>query len=172
MTEATVRISFSAGEFLTPGFLGSPGWGSYGVLGARTFDDTTEEEFYLGLAIPTGRKSTSDIDLLVPFYNTTVQTGTNACRWGVEYVTSDVSTDYDSLPSTVVEQNVALDNNQSARVLKEGSLALVYNDADNPLTRKYLFMRIYREAADAGDTMTGDAGVPNVALEYTADDLG
>ena len=152
--------------------MGSPGWGSYGVLGARTFDDTTEEEFFLGLAIPTGRKSTSDIELLIPFYNTTVQVGTNACRWGVEYATSDVSTDYDSLSSTTVEENVALDNNQSARVLKESSITLAYNDGNNPLSKKYLFMRIYREAADVGDTMTGDAGVPNATLEYTADDLG
>ena len=150
----------------------TPGEGSYGVVGYLSFSELREEEGFLGLTIYTDRKSTSDITVELAFMNADAQVGTNVCRWGIEYVTIDSGEDYDSKSATTVETNVTLTNNASARETFHASLTLTYNDVNNPLSKEYLWMRIYRESQDVGDTMSGDAWFTNGHFEYTADDLG
>jgi hypothetical protein len=108
----------------------------------------------------------------IVFMNADAQVGTNACRWGIEYVTIDAGEDYDSKSPTTLETNVTLTNNASARETYAARLTLTYNHADNPLTKEYLWIRFYRESEDVGDTMSGDAWFTHVHWEYTSDKLG
>ena len=63
-------------------------------------------------------------------------------------------------------------NNASARETFAAQLTLTYNHADNPLSKEYVWLRVYRESSNVGDTMTGDAWFTHGHFEYTADDLG
>ena len=167
-----VKLSFSAGELLIHAGGATPGEGSYGVVGFLSLDDVREEEAFLNETIPTDRKSTSDIVVEVVFMNDAVQTGDKVVRIGIEYVTINAGEDYDSKSPMTLAQNVALSTAASARETYTARLTMTYNHADNPLTKEYVWMRIYRDATNVADTMVGDADLTHVHFEYTADKLG
>jgi hypothetical protein len=150
----------------------TPGIGSYGTVGYLTFSELREEEAFQNETIPTNRQSTSDIVFEISFMTDQAQTGDKVCRWGIEYITIDAGEDYDAKSPTTVETNVSLSTGASAREVYAARLTLTYNHADNPLSKEYAFIRIYRESQDVGDTMEGDADLTHVHWEYTSDKLG
>ena len=141
-------------------------------MGLRSFQETRDENVWIAFPVPTNRDPDTDIKLIISFTNESVQVGTNVCRWVCEYVTQDPGDDYDALTPTTKANNKSLANNQSARVDMESELTLEYDDSDNPLSKKKVKALIYREATAVADTMSGDAGVDVVYLEYTMDRLG
>ena len=167
-----VKLSFNAGELLIHAGGSTPGEGSYNTVGYISFSETREEEAFLNETIPTDRQSTSSIVVEIVFMNDQAQTGDKVCRWGVEYVTIDAAEDYDSKSPTTVETNVSLSTGASAREVYAARLTLTYNDSNNPLSKEYIWLRVYRESQDVGDTMSGDALLTHVHFEYTADKLG
>lgn len=136
-------------------------------MGARTFSALRDEETYISFPIPTTRKPSTDIKVIVSFTNVTTQVGDKVCRWVFEYVSMDPADDYDLLTETSKANNKVLATNQSANVDTESELTLVYNDSDNPLSKKKVKGKLMRESTHASDTMTDDAAVDVVYLEYT-----
>ncbi len=145
---------------------------SYQVVVALLFDDSSQEQGFIQLIVPSDIKSNSDMELHFHFFNVQSQTGDKVCRWGVEYVTIDPGEDYDSKTRTTKTVDVTLGTNESARVFHSGYVTLNYNDTNNPLDKKILLARIYRDATHANDTMVGDAALTDVEFRYQTDKLG
>lgn len=169
----TIRIPlFTAGALLGPAGAAPPGYSTYGTLGMRSFQETRNENVWIAFPVPTNRDPSTDVKLIISFTNEADQVGDTSCRWVVEYVTMDPGEDYDAKTVTTLVVNKALATGQSARVDTEAEFTLAYNDADNPLSKKKAKVLIYRDATNAADTVSGNAGVDVVYLEYTMDRLG
>lgn len=139
--------------------------GTYAVLLA---DDTSEEYANISWHVPENWKAGSDVDIHVHYMNVDAQTGTKSFILGIDYAA--VADGEDGTPAeTTVEVTETLANNQVAEVMGE-TQAITLSGA-NLAVDDTVGIRLYRKAADASDTMTGDLAIDGIHFLYTSDQL-
>jgi hypothetical protein len=148
---------FSANELMLgpQGF--RPSINYAGPIGGLAFDDSKQEEVFGSFRISELLVSNENIILTIYALNDDAQTSIKMCRWCIEYHTYSSGENYTSKTTTTVCGQGTLSNNAAAGEEFEATLALSYNDANNPLTKDLLTFKIYRSGADINDTLIGDA---------------
>lgn len=145
-----------------------------GVMIAYRFDDATSEECWITIPRPDGWDGESDMKLVVWCCNDQAQTGTKAARLSLRYATQKVGDQYiqSSSPVTVRADNFDWDADAPQKKFRKCYLTLPYNNADNPLNKKQIMMKLMRIADHAGDTLVGDLVVTLVTLRFQRNALG
>jgi len=139
-----------------------------GVNAVLLADASTEESVYISTHVPADWKSGEDISAKIHCMNVSAQTGTKAFIIGLEY--ASIGADEDGTPSTTtIESTKTLANNQSAEVMMEADSLTISGAA--LAVDDVLSFRLYRKAADAGDTMTGDLAIVTIHLQYLTNEL-
>lgn len=164
----TGYVQFNGAELLE-GVAAAPGIGNAGPVTAPVFDDTTVESLYGSFVIPDIWKADTDIMLRINHMVSSAQTGTNVCRWGIDYHTYSSGDNYGAKTTTTLNQNTTLPNNAVAGYFQSDvfSTNMTYNNVNNSFSSgTTVTFRIFRDAANAGDTMTSDAALILLIFEY------
>lgn len=139
-----------------------------GPASALAFPDAEVRECWCNFKVPANWKVDTDISVKLHWVNNTAQTGTNTVRWGVEYRTFEHGDTYGSKTSTTAEIGDALPNNANAGTFSLFEIgSMPYDNANNPFQAgTVITFRLYRDAIDAGDTVTGYAAVLLLTFEF------
>lgn len=148
---------FTAGSFMLPPANIRPGYRYAGPVAGLAFDDNSDECVFGALRIPENIKNGQDVILTVYALNDDAQTAIKACKWCIDYHTYDNGDNYTSKTTTTVCMSTNLQNNAPAGDRFETDITISFNDANNPLSKETLEFRLYRDANDAADTLSGDA---------------
>lgn len=142
--------------------------GITGMFPVLLADASTEESRHFSIHVPRDWKSGTDITIKFHYMNVDVQTGTNAVIFGIEYVA--VADNEDGTPATSIsEVTDTLANNEVAEIMHETAVMTIANAdivADDTIG-----IRMYRKAADGSDTMTGDAAIDGIHVQYTKESI-
>lgn len=157
---------FGPGDFIYDGF--PPLKAFLGPVSALAFPDAEVRECWCNFKVPANWKVDTDISVKLYWMNNTAQTGTNTVRWGVEYRTFEHGDTYGSKTSTATELGDALPNNANAGTFSLFEIgSMPYDNANNPFQAgTVITFRLYRDAIDAGDTVTGYAAVLLLTFEF------
>jgi len=145
-----------------------------GVMVAYRFDDSASEECWLTIPRPDGWDGESDMKLVVWCCNDQAQTGDVAARLSLRYATQKAGDQYiqSTSPVTVRADNFDWPTDAPQKMFRKCYLTLPYNDADNPLSKKQIMMKLMRIGDHAGDTMVGDLVVTLATLRFQRNAFG
>lgn len=135
--------------------------GMYSVLLA---DDSTEESRYFHIHVPRDWKPGTDITIELHYMNADLQVGTNAAIFGIEYTA--VNDNEDGTPATTTDEITdTLAEDEAAETMH--TTAIMTIAGADITSNDVVGFRLYRKAADGGDTMGGDAAIASVHPQYT-----
>jgi len=167
----SIKIRFNAGD-LTEGTGPYPSktTASGTPITGLGYDDTTEESMYASFEVPANWMDETNVGVKVCFFNDYSQTGTNVCRWAIDYqIYSDLE-ELSSKTTTILTVNKSLPNNANADTFMKAETVMLYNDSDNPITKDGTVMfRLYRDCTDAADTMSNDAVLVLIVFEFSTE---
>ena len=125
------------------------------------FDDTTAESAVFVGVVPQSATLTSGISVRIQWMATSATSGN--CRWSAafEYMNTDLDTD--SFDTATAANSAA---NGTSGI--PSTLTLTCTTIDSLVAGAFFRVKITREAADGGDTMTGDAELIAVELQQVA----
>jgi len=152
-----------------------PQKGVTGVMLSYRFDPDTMNECWQTIEIPEGWDQKSDMRLVIWAQNDEVQTGVKGARMGVEYATQGAGDRYNNGVTTHTTAGAVkvLDTDLAEKTFFQIQITIDHDDADNPLVGKgQMMMRLFRDAAHEGDTMTGFLNVSYTQLKFRRDRLG
>jgi hypothetical protein len=155
-----IKIGASDPDFIKVRDNGSSSAGVY----SYAFDADTEEQLFFTIQLPHSYKAGTDISPHIHWMPTT--TGTNAVVWGLEYTWSNIDGTYGN--TTLITATDAADGTAYKHQLAD--FADISGSGKNESSM--LLCRIYRKAADAADTFTGDAVFLEVDFHFQMNKLG
>lgn len=130
------------------------------------FDDTTAESATFAAILPAHWSSASfsgDTFSVSIFWAATTAT-TGDVKWNAAFERGNTDLDSDSFASA---QTVTDTTSGTSGILTETTIGFLGSEVDGLTAGEYFRLRITRDAADGGDTMTGDAEVARVILNFT-----
>jgi len=143
-----------------------PARNTSGMFSTLDYDDTTEESAYVDIVLPFGRETGTDMEMSIFWFSDAATTGD--CIWGVEY---RAIADGDAVAGATTTVEQAFTTNATAGNLNVSTFTTKMLAAN--IDGKYVIgMRLYRKAADAGDTLVGDARAIGANIEFTSNKLG
>jgi len=131
------------------------------MLAYLAFDDSTRENACFAIQMP---KSWDAGTLITQFVWKTGATSGN-CIWGLQAVAFADDDPLDTAFGTAVEVTDAAGSAADDCIISAESGALTV--AGSPGAEEYVVFKVYRDAADGSDTMTGDAELLGVKIHYT-----
>lgn len=131
------------------------------MLAYLAFDDSTRENACFAIQMP---KSWDAGTLITQFAWKTGATSGN-CIWGLQAVAFADDDPLDTAFGTAVEVTDAAGSAADDCIISAESGALTV--AGSPGAEEYVVFKVYRDAADGSDTMTGDAELLGVKIHYT-----
>jgi len=136
------------------------------VFDVLDFDDTTEESCYVDVILPYRREQGTDVTVSVYWHSAAAIAGD--CIWGIEY---NAIADGDAVggATTTVEEAFTTDGTAGDLSIDTFTTKILAANID---TKNIAGIRLYRKAADALDTLVGDARCMGLNLEFTTDKLG
>jgi len=143
-----------------------PAGGTVSVFDVLDFDDTTEESCYVDVILPYRREAGTDVTVSVYWHSAAATAGD--CIWGIEY-RAIADSDAVAGATTTVEQAFTTDATAGDLNLDTFTTKILAANIDD---KNMMGMRLYRKAADALDTLVGDARCLGLNLEFTSDKLG
>jgi hypothetical protein len=152
----TVRVPASA----------APGWAAFQGGQILWFDASSDESVYFTVLIPHSYKEGSDI---YPHAHWTPGSSTNtgAVRWGLEYSWANVNTAFPA--ATTVYCTDAGSGTANDNQVAEFPAAISGTGKD---IGSILVCRLFRDANDAADTFTADAGLLEFDFHIQVDAIG
>lgn len=139
------------------------GAGSQGVF-AYLFNQTTEEELYFTLEVPTTYKSGTTIYPHVHWAPTTA--GAGNVVWGLEYTWVNVDGTFGNTTLSTVTDSTDSTADKHLEVEFAGI------SGTGKTGQSMLICRVYRKAADAADTYAASAALFNIDFDFEIDKLG
>lgn len=125
------------------------------------FDDTTAESAVFVGVIPEGATLTSGISVRIHWMATSATSGN--CRWSAAFEDMNTDLDSDSFDTATADNSAA---NGTSGI--PSTLTLTCTTIDSLVAGDFFRVKITREAAAGGDTMTGDAELIAVELQQVA----
>jgi len=144
----------------------APAEGTVGVFDVLDFDDTTEESCFVDVILPYRREQGTDVTVSVYWHSAAATT--NDCIWGIEYK-AIADSDAVAGAGTTVEEAFTTDGVAGDLSIDTFTTKMVAANIDD---KDIMGIRLYRKAADALDTLVGDARCLGLNLEFTTDKLG
>lgn len=131
------------------------------MLSYLAYDDSTRENACFAIQMPKGW----DEGTLVPQFVWKCGVTSGNCIWGVEAVAFADDDVLDTAFGTAVEvTDAAASAADDCIISSEGSALTV---AGTPGAEEYVVFKVYRDAADGSDTLSGDAELLGVKIHYT-----
>ena len=127
------------------------------------FDDSTDEFAHFQIQMP---KSWDEGTLIAQFVWQTTATSGN-CIWGIQAVAFANSDALDTAFGTAVTVTDAAEAAAGDVIITAETSGMTV--AGSPGAEEYVAFRVYRDANDGSDTMTGDARLMGVKIHYTVD---
>ena len=128
------------------------------------FDTTTSETVYF--RFPAFDYGSGSLTITVEWYADTASSG--GVVWGVSLAAITANTDSQDIETKAfdTEETVA-DTHLGTTGHRLHSIALTLTETDSIAAADDITLRLARKVADASDTMTGDAQVTRVVVEYS-----
>ena len=127
------------------------------------FDDSTDEFGHFQVQMP---KSWDEGTLIAQFIWQTTATSGN-CIWGIQAVAFANSDALDTAFGTAATVTDAAEATAGDVIITAETSAMTV--AGSPGAEEYVAFRVYRDADNGSDTMTGDARLMGVKIHYTVD---
>jgi len=143
-----------------------PAGGTASVFDVLDFDDGIEESCFVDIILPYRREAGTDVTVSVYWHSAAAIAGD--CIWGIEY---NAIADSDAVggATTTVEQAFTTDGTAGDLSIDTFTTKILAANIDD---KDIMGIRLYRKAADALDTLAGDARCLGLNLEFTSDKLG
>lgn len=125
------------------------------------FDDTTQESAVFVGVIPEGASLGSGLIVRIWWMATTATS--NSVRWGVQFEKTGTDNDADSFDTAATGTSAT-----SATSGIETLTSITITTIDSLAAGDRFRLKVYRDAANAGDTMTGDAELVAVEVRSAA----
>lgn len=122
------------------------------------FDDTTEESAIFNGICPEAASLGSGLIVRIHWMATTATTG--ACRWGVQFMVMNATTDNNSDSFDTAAEATTTTEGTSGET---ATTAITITTIDSMAAGNPYRLKVYRDTSDGADTMTGDAEL--VAVE-------
>jgi hypothetical protein len=128
------------------------------------FDATTEESVYFQFRIP--NYGSGNLTLTLNWYADTASSGDVVFGAAIAAVTPNTDTQ-DIETKAFATANTVTDTHLGTTGQRLHETAITISNLDSIAANDYVVLKLYRVAADAGDTMTGDALVTMAELSYS-----
>jgi hypothetical protein len=167
MATVTHPIDFKSAEFLTSAvpelvLITNTGTNPIPIMG-YAFDASTRENMYFQFVIP--NYGTGNISVVIDWMSRTAQT-TGAVVWGASIAAVTPGDAQSILTKSLAAETTATTTvNGTASGMVASTVAV--SNLDGVAANDLVWLRIGRDAAAGGDTMTGDATVLGVYLSYS-----
>lgn len=127
------------------------------------FDDTTEEAAIFNAVMVEAASLGSGLIVNLHWMATTATTG--ACRWGVQFMVMNATTDNDSDSfDTAVEATTTTEGTSG----ETATTSITITTIDSMTAGVPYRLKVYRDTTDGADTMTGDAELIAVEIRSAA----
>lgn len=134
-----------------------------GTFYVLTADDSINEEAYFSFHVPDDWKAGSDVSIHIDYMNAIAQTGINSVIFNIDY--ASVADGEDGTPIvTTVTVTDTLATDEVAEVMHETSPMVL--SGSGLAAGDVVGCKIYRDASNVADTMTGDALIAFAHIEY------
>lgn len=165
---STVRQTLSldgakVGTTAIPQLLGTQGT-NFPMTPAYAFDGTTAERLYLKFS-PLAYGS-GNITVTFNWYGATATSGAVVWETALAAVTPNTDTT-DVETKAFATANTAADTHLGTTAKRAHSVDVTVSNLDSVAAGDWVWLRISRLPADAGDTMTGDAVLTGIDISYS-----